>query len=97
MRGVSMLIFKTKIARYTNVDIKNFIHLPIIDRSASQKNIEEHIPKVIGKITNANEIDDSEVELTIELWDITPELQGEYIELDKGLRPIAFSIEFMSE
>jgi hypothetical protein len=92
-----MMTIKTRTIRHFNANIEDYINLPIIDRVTSWIDLKEGVihgnddSKVIGVITNAEDVGESEIELTITLW--KNRLQGEYWkEMDGSVKPVGFSM-----
>jgi len=97
-----MMIIKTRTIRRTNVNIEDYINIPVTDRVTARMNFKEGViygndnSKVIGVITNAEVVDNNEIELTITLW--KNKLQGEYLrETNGNVKPVTFSMGFDSE
>lgn len=94
-----MMILKTRTMKHENANIEDYINLPVIDRITSFIDFEKGIiqgndnSKTIGIITNAEDIGNGEIELTITLW--KNKFQGEYIqEMNGNVKPISFSMGF---
>jgi hypothetical protein len=93
------MIIKTMIDRQDNIDDKEYINKPVLDRFTSIIDIKNGVitghddSKVIGVIIDAVTIDDK-VELTIALWTQASQLQGEYLLLNGKSEPSAFSMGF---
>ena len=94
-----MMIIKTRTIKHRNAKMEDYVNIPVIDKITSYIDFDNGVihgndnSKVIGVITNAEDIGDGEIELTIALW--KNKLQGEYIrDLDGFSKPISFSMGF---
>ena len=94
-----MMTIKTRTIKHRNAKMEDYINIPVIDRITSYIDFNEGVingndnSKVIGVITNAEDIGNGEIELTITLW--KNKFQGEYIrDLDGFSKPTSFSMGY---
>jgi hypothetical protein len=93
------MIFKTTIIKHNGVHVEDYINTPIIDRVTTYVDLNEGIihgndkSKIIGIITDAKDIGNNEIELTITLR--KNKFQGEYMKnTDGSVTPMSFSMGF---
>lgn len=97
-----MLTIKTTIKKYSAIKPEDYINIPIMDRVTTHVDLTAGIvhgnntSKPIGAITNAEDLGNGKVELTITLWKIR--LQGEYLSEANGkIKPLSYSMGFQND
>lgn len=97
-----MLTIKTTIEKYSGVEVEDYINVPVIDRVTARIDLTagtihaNDTTKAIGVITNAKDLGNGEVELTIALW--KNKFQGEYLSGAYGkITPLSYSMGFQND